>query len=279
MPLTVAAGPDDLAPEARALLRAMLAARPGALCCDLDGTLAPIAPTAAAARLLPGAADLLTRARGTFAVVALVSGRDLASLWRVARVPGIRYIGDHGNAAWTAPDDRAARPPRRRLDARVAATLADFAQTPLAQATPGLAVERKGATAAIHYRAAPQPDATRAAVLAALAPLAAAHRVRVAEGKMVIELQAPDARTKGDAIRDLATTAGLRGLVYFGDDRTDIAAFQAARDLRAAGHCRAVAVAVAHAEAPPELFAAADVALAGPDAVLAIIAWLLEGAP
>ena len=67
-------------------------------------------------------------------------------------------------------------------------------------------------------------------------------------------------------------------MIYLGDDRTDIDAFDAAREMRAAGICHAVAVGVAQAEAPPDLAAHVDVMLTAIDLVPAFLGWILDHA-
>ncbi|MDQ3974139.1 MAG: trehalose-phosphatase, partial [Actinomycetota bacterium] len=80
-------------------------------------------------------------------------------------------------------------------------------------------------------------------------------------GKLVAELRPPVDWDKGAAVRALADELGLRTVAYVGDDRGDLAAFEAVRELDG------IAVAVDHGpETPAELADAADVVL-GSDAV------------
>lgn len=264
-------------PDARQLVQAAVRSQPSALLTDVDGTIAPIAPTPEAAQVLPEVPALLQRACERFAVVGVVSGRDVPSLWRMVPTPGIMYIGDHGNQLWEAGTLAGAVPPTAPLDAAVAAVLAAFAHLPLAQA-PGIRIEPKGATAALHYRNSADPATMREALLAALLPLTAGTATRIAEGKMVIEIQAMRAGNKGDAVRHLVQTHHLRGLVYLGDDRTDIDAFIVARALRSAGDCQTCTIAISAPDAPPELLASADFALASITLVPGCLEWLIDQA-
>jgi trehalose 6-phosphate phosphatase len=63
-------------------------------------------------------------------------------------------------------------------------------------------------------------------------------------GRMIFELRPQLAINKGTAIRDLVHELGLRGIVFIGDDLTDLDAFRALRELRAAGEVATVRVAV-----------------------------------
>src|SRR3990167_5747286 len=64
---------------------------------DYDGTLVPIRPTPAEARLSAGmraAVRRVSRARGI--TVGIVSGRSLDAVRRLVRLPRLIYVGNHG---------------------------------------------------------------------------------------------------------------------------------------------------------------------------------------
>src|SRR3989442_15204378 len=76
-------------------LQDVLAQRPLGLVFDFDGTLSPIAPTSEEARLYPGVAALLERAR-QHAHVAIMTGRAIENGAEKVNVGGLTYIGTHG---------------------------------------------------------------------------------------------------------------------------------------------------------------------------------------
>ena len=90
---------------------------------------------------------------------------------------------------------------------------------------------------------------------------------------MSLELRPPLPADKGAVVERLG--AGAAAACFLGDDAGDLPAFAALDRLAAAG-CRAVKVAVATEESPPELAAAADVVLADPAQALAALAWLAD---
>jgi trehalose-6-phosphatase len=82
----------------------------------------------------------------------------------------------------------------------------------------------------------------------------------------VLEIRPPVAADKGTAVRALVTRAGVGLALYAGDDTTDLDGFRGLDGLELG-----VRVAVDSGEAPPELIEAADLVVAGPDGVLALL--------
>lgn len=189
---------------------------PLTLLLDFDGTLVPIAPTPDSIRVpddLPALLDAL-RARGH--EVWIVTGRPASFVQE--RLPGTQVIGLHG-LQWPGRPE----PPRAP-----ALDLAAAHGAVLAGRHPGMLVEDKGASLALHTRRVP-PDRHAEAVQQAreLARRIASTDpdLTVLEGHEVIEIRRREA-TKAAAVRELALRTGRR-LVYIGDDLTDEEAFAA----------------------------------------------------
>ena len=77
----------------------------------------------------------------------------------------------------------------------------------LARARPGLLVEAKGPSVAIHYRAAPEAEA---AVIETVERLAQASGLEIQRGKMVMELRTPGP-DKGAALNRFMLEAPFAG--------------------------------------------------------------------
>jgi trehalose 6-phosphate phosphatase len=191
---------------------------------DLDGTLAPIAPTPAAARLPAATRRVLLRlTRRSDTLVGLVSGRPLAELERF--VPGSRLwlAGLHG--AVRRPPGARERRLWSRDTARQGARLAETLSSTLG-AIRGVMIEPKGPMVAVHVRAASPAARTHAFdVVSAVRP----PTWKLLEGRRVIELRPPGLPTKGDAVRWLASQRPDAAILYVGDDATDEDAFRALR--------------------------------------------------
>ncbi len=195
-----------------------------ALFLDFDGTLSELAPTPDAAHLSQSMLRAVSAAQAALdGRLAIISGRSLAMLERLIPIPGLALAGVHGLERRFANGevDRPA-PPQGLAAAR--ARLLEFAAR-----EPGLMLEDKGLSIALHYRANP-----------GLAPLAHARAHSLADslglivqtGKMVVELRPPGA-DKGAAVRHFMASPPFKGArpLFVGDDDTDESAFAAAADL------------------------------------------------
>lgn len=199
-----------------------------ALFLDLDGTLAPIVEVPSEARVDDACREVLTRARERLAGrVAIVSGRAIEVVDEILGGSVLCVAGVHGLQRRNALGEVFEKPPHARV-AEAAATL-----EALARKTPGLLVETKGPSVAIHYRKAASAEA---AVLEAVERIAQASGLDLQLGKAVAELRTPGPN-KATAIRRFMLEAPFRGArpLFVGDDLTDEPAFAEARRLGGAG--------------------------------------------
>jgi trehalose 6-phosphate phosphatase len=276
---------DTLPSEVDAVVTAcmeVLRQAPSAVVTDIDGTISAIAPTPAEAMVDPGAKAALALLGERLAAVAVVSGRAPQDGAAMVGLPELTYVGNHGleriarGTPWTHPVAAAAQP-------AIAAALAEIESAARTTAdVPWLLVENKGVTGTIHYRLAPDQNAA-AALLEPLARAAATrHGLRLTLGRMIFEVRPALAVNKGTAIRDLAQDLGLRGIVFFGDDVTDVDAFRALRELREAAEAATLRVGVLGPETSPAVLAEIDVSVNGVAAcaatLLALAARLAEEA-
>lgn len=186
--------------------------------CDYDGVLAPITDhpdLALPSRPLVSALERLADLAQTDA--AIVSGRSLASLRAVlGPVRGLALLGGHG--AEREQDARAAGHEVAEAVERI-----ESAMRAIAQADPGMLVERKAFGVALHYRNAEPAAGLRAAELAGSVAKSVSG-ARVLSGKMVVEIIVGGSH-KGEAVSALRRENGATGVVFIGDDVTDEDAF------------------------------------------------------
>lgn len=192
---------------------------------DLDGTLAPLRDDPDAVRVPAAARAALDRLAAQGVPLALVSGRGLADLARVARVPvGTRLVGSHGaETGVVGPDGPVLVPPA--LTEAAAATLTALTDHLAAVVGPGPArLERKPVSVVVHTRGTSPAEAHRVAEAARAAGAAAG--VDVLAGHDVVELVVV-ATSKGAALAHLRAALGVEpgDLLFAGDDVTDERAF------------------------------------------------------
>jgi trehalose 6-phosphate phosphatase len=183
---------------------------------DFDGTLAPIVNNPDDARPLPEAWQALVELAELPATeVALISGRELRVLRELSGAPPtVHLIGSHGAEL----DTGFAHPIDEDLLARITVEL-----NAIAAEYPGVAIEIKPASVALHVRNADPADG-EAALREALTA-AESWDAHTTEGKAVLEF-AVIATDKGEAIDILRKRGHASAVVYFGDDVTDEKAFR-----------------------------------------------------
>jgi trehalose 6-phosphate phosphatase len=236
---------------------------------DYDGTLAPIVADPAAARPLPGLPELLARLAGRLAVVAVISGRPVSFLLDTLEAArGVRLFGLYGMERVTSDGAVQVAPAVERWRPVVAAVAERAGRT----APAGLEVEAKGLTVTLHWRRAPEAGSWARAFGAD-----EAERVGLVlqPGRMALELRPPVPLDKGTVVAELGR--GRSAAAYIGDDAGDLPAFAALGDLTPGG-VEVARVAVADPEGPASLVEAADVVLAGPAEVVALLHRLLAAA-
>jgi trehalose 6-phosphate phosphatase len=191
---------------------------------DLDGTLAPIAPTPRAVILGDDQKAIVRRAAQALdGRVAVISGRTVEEVDRILG-PGLPCVAGVHGLQRRAQDGKVdtAQPHPDLEEARRVFRIA-------AQAERRLLFEEKGLSVALHYRQAPGIEA---AVHEISEHLTERTGLILQKGDMVAELKTPGP-DKGDAIRAFMAEPPFAGAapVFVGDDLTDEAGFAAARDL------------------------------------------------
>lgn len=195
-----------------------------ALFLDMDGVLAPLAPTPEAVVAEPRrTAALKALDRALDGRVAIISGRTIAEIDRIAAGAALSASGVHG----LERRRRDGSMDRAEASAAVVGVVSAFDR--FAADRPGVIVEDKGVSAGLHYRQAPEAGDEATALARRLA---AETGLELQPGHMVLELKTPGA-DKGRALTAFMHEAPFAGAVpvMLGDDLTDEAGFLAAEAL------------------------------------------------
>jgi trehalose 6-phosphate phosphatase len=190
--------------------------RHNALFLDFDGTLVDIAAAPDLVRVAPELPHLLGAIAGLLdGSLALVSGRPLDELVRLLAPFSGAMAGQYGRERRRS-DGSVLRSPVPPALAHAAPVLADFAER-----HPGVMLEDKGGSLALHYRQAPSLTAACGALVRRVVD-ASGGALKAIDGKMVVELM-PRTAGKGQAIAAFLAEPPFRGRmpVFVGDDSGD----------------------------------------------------------
>jgi len=193
-----------------------------AILLDIDGTLLDFAPTPREVWVPPDLLQALNLLREkTSGALALVSGRSLNDIDLIFAPEEFSAVGGHGAEMRLVTGGDAAAMLAPLLDSELKRRLAAIARL-----SPGILLEDKGYSLALHYRLAPHAEpAIREAIALIQLDLPDAP-IEVLPGKCVFEVK-HSAVSKASGVRELMTRAPFRGRrpLFIGDDVTDETVF------------------------------------------------------
>ncbi|MGH3948744.1 MAG: trehalose-phosphatase [Pseudonocardiaceae bacterium] len=183
--------------------------------CDYDGTLAPIVENPDTALPRPESVGAMRSLAGLHeTTTAVISGRALRDLATLSRLPAeVHLVGSHGSEfdiGFVHELDAAARELHRKVEVEL---------DKLVDGVPGVSLEIKPASIAVHVRRASEEDGKRVLDAVHDGPCTWA-RVTVTDGKEVVEL-AVVPTDKGRALDTLRHQVGATAAMFLGDDVTD----------------------------------------------------------
>jgi trehalose 6-phosphate phosphatase len=189
---------------------------------DVDGTLLDLAPTPREVFVPHALRDTLARLQDrTGGAIAFVSGRPVSELDLIFSPLQLPAIGGHGAelrvVAGTAPE-------APRLPPLDPAVKRQFAA--IAEAGPGIVLEDKGYSLALHYRLAPDKERVVREGAARVCAGLNSTGIELLPGKLVVEIK-QTGFTKATAVRELMTYPPFSGRrpIFIGDDVTDLGVF------------------------------------------------------
>ena len=192
-----------------------------AILLDVDGTMIEIGPSPFEVYVSDGLKASLTHLYTlTDGALALVSGRpirDLDMLFKPLKLPS---VGGHGAEMRLTGEEVLSG--IKRFPASMRRQLAQAAKI-----DPGIVVEDKGYSLALHYRKAPQHQEWLLRQIATCCKEFADEPSEVLTGKAMFEVKRP-AVNKGESVRELMKLPPFAGRmpVFIGDDVTDESVFQ-----------------------------------------------------
>jgi trehalose 6-phosphate phosphatase len=193
-----------------------------AILLDIDGTLLDIAPRPHDVHVSDELRAMLAKlAERLDGALGLISGRSLADIDAIFEPLRLAAVGGHGAEIRPAAGAPAYRMQLSPLDPKLKLRFAEIALL-----DPGIIIEDKDYSLAIHYRLAPQLGGTVITSVAAICEESGCDGLSILPGKSVIEIK-PRGFDKGSGLKELMSVAPFAGRkpVFVGDDVTDEAAF------------------------------------------------------
>jgi trehalose 6-phosphate phosphatase len=193
-----------------------------ALLLDIDGTLLDLAATPSDVKVPKGLDKTLSELHSrTDGALALVSGRALEDIDRIFAPIRLPVVAGHGAEMRLSVDSEAvdvhAPPMDEDLKRRFVA---------IAQLSPGILLEDKGYSVALHYRMAPNFERTIYDAVSAIRAELPEAPIEVLPGKSVCEIK-HSGFTKASGVTELMKHGPFAGRqpIFIGDDVTDESVF------------------------------------------------------
>lgn len=199
-----------------------------ALLFDIDGTLIDLAPSPREVVVPPGLREnlqsLLDRTDGA---MALVSGRSLVDIDWIFEPVLFPAVGGHGAEMRLSIDTEAVASHAPPMDPELKKRFASIAML-----DPGILLEDKGYSLALHYRKAPLIEKALYDAVSAIRAELPDATIDILPGKFVCEIKASGV-SKAIGVRELMTNEPFVGRtpVFLGDDVTDETVFAIMPDM------------------------------------------------
>ncbi|MCU1625544.1 MAG: otsB [Pseudonocardia sp.] len=248
-----------------------MAGRRPAVFLDYDGVLTPIVDRPEDA-LISDSMRETVQALAKRCPVCVVSGRDRPVVQELMGVDDLVVAGSHGFDIWSPTEGTIQHDAASGFE-DVVAEAADRLRAEVGS-IPGVVVEPKKASVAVHFRLVDPAQHKRISDTVDAMLAEQPDRLKVTPGKMVYELQPKIDWNKGRAVLYLLQTLGLDTddvvPIYLGDDITDEDAF------RALAGGRGIGIIVGHADDPEvaDRATAADFVLPSPAEVEQLLSTL-----
>jgi trehalose 6-phosphate phosphatase len=194
-----------------------------AILLDVDGTILDIAPTPREVFVPHSLRQTITQlSESTEGALALVSGRSITDLDLLFAPLQLAAVGGHGaefRAAGNCEIDISRRAPLAPPLKRELAAVAGIG--------PGILVEDKGHSIALHFRLAPQLESAVRREVSRIRDQHPHAPIEILPGKSVIEIK-QTGFNKGTGVRELMTHRPFahRHPIFIGDDVTDESVFE-----------------------------------------------------
>lgn len=247
---------------------------------DFDGTLAPMVDDPESAVVSDHARAALLALGPLVGHLAIVTGRPVATVRRLARLDdddfaGLVVLGQYGVERLDCATGRVRSPEVgesfREAVVEITALVEHLSATEVA--LEGVFLEDKERAVGVHTRRAADSTGAFERLAEPVRAIAEEHGLQFEPGKLVLEVR-ESATSKADALRELVDELSPALVMMAGDDLGDIPAFQELDRLAERG--LVTAALVSGSSERPELADHADLAAEGVHGVAEFLSWLAD---
>ncbi|MFL6797656.1 MAG: trehalose-phosphatase [Xanthobacteraceae bacterium] len=194
-----------------------------AILLDVDGTIVDFAPTPREVFVSHTLRETLARlSEHTRGALAFVSGRPVSELDLIFSPLQLPAIGGHGAELRITAGTTPTAPRLPPLDPEIKRQFAAIAEV-----GPGIVLEDKGYSLALHFRLAPEKEQYVREAAARIRDNLSNAPIELLPGKLVVEVK-QTGFSKATAVRELMTYQPFTGRrpLFIGDDVTDLGVFE-----------------------------------------------------
>ncbi|UTB32567.1 MAG: trehalose-phosphatase [Methanobacterium sp. ERen5] len=191
---------------------------------DIDGTISKIATRPNEATVSNSMKNVLIQIQKKFHHLIIITGRSLEDAFKMIDIPGAVYIGNHGMEYMD--DGLIILDEATVIYIPIFRELNEKLKNDKNINIEGITLETKETSTSIHYRRAQNPETTRKTILKTLNNMEETEKLKIKEGKKIIEIRPPIGNDKGKIINQIIKRYGTKKLIYLGDDVTDMDAFK-----------------------------------------------------
>ncbi len=241
---------------------------------DIDGTISEIANIPDEALVTPSMQKVLSQLKDKFKMVGVISGRSAMKAKAMVGVDGIVYIGNHG-MEYIIGNEIFIDPEALKYLENIKRSVEKLENGELSK-IDGLMFEDKGVCIAIHYRQCELHENVRNKILKAINDSVDASKLKLTEGRKVVEIKPPISRDKGFIVEKILEKYDTDRVIYLGDDVTDYDAFIKLKELEKKGRIRMASIIVLSKEIPDYVKNSSLFYVRSVDEVQRFFKWLLE---
>ncbi|MGZ7067262.1 MAG: trehalose-phosphatase [Methanobacterium sp.] len=244
-----------------------------AIITDIDGTISEIVPTPMEATVAPQIRETMEEMSDKFKFTGVMTGRSINNAREMMESDKLIYIGNHGLEQFKNGEITIEKKVKDYIG--IIKKVAQSIQKELSEYGCVL-FQDKELSFTVHYRLCDNPEEIRRIALSVISNIEESRKLKIAEGRMVIEIRPPIGDDKGTILQKFIHDNDIKKIIYLGDDITDSDAFRKLNELRNQGMVESFSIAVKSNETPEYVIQSANFYVNSVSEVHEFFKWLIN---